>query len=349
MEIALPLLKAAGGLVIILAGCELFTNGIEWVGCRLNLSQGAVGSVLAAVGTALPETLVPIVAIVFIGGEKAHEIGIGGILGAPFMLATLGFTITGAAGLLYAKRREHGARMAVSTVTLGQDLKYFVWVYALAVASSPLLTWLDGRMGENSPMHTVVRVGVAIALVGAYLYYVWLHMTREEEGSEAENLCDLYFHRNCVGQPRLRFILTQVIVALVAIFAGAHVFVSNLEHVATGLSISPLVLSIIVTPIATELPEKFNSILWMRQGKDTLATGNITGAMVFQSCIPVAVGVTMTKWALNTPALASAVVALVSGAIVYLYMRKTGHLSAKVLLLGLPLYVAWLFIAFGTN
>ncbi len=43
---------------------------------------------------------------------------------------------------------------------------------------------------------------------------------------------------------------------------------------------------LLVAPIATELPEKFNAVIWIRQGKDTLAMGNITGAMVFQASIP---------------------------------------------------------------
>ena len=50
-------------LLVILIGAELFTNGIEWVGRKLDLAEGAVGSVLAAVGTALPETMIPIIAI----------------------------------------------------------------------------------------------------------------------------------------------------------------------------------------------------------------------------------------------------------------------------------------------
>jgi cation:H+ antiporter len=76
-------------LGIILLGAEVFVNGIEWLGKKLNLSEGAVGSVLAAVGTALPETLIPIIAIVFSDAAQGHEIGIGAILGAPLMLATL--------------------------------------------------------------------------------------------------------------------------------------------------------------------------------------------------------------------------------------------------------------------
>ena len=54
---------------IILTGALLFTNAIEWLGHKLNLGEGAVGSIPAAVGTAMPETLIPIVAI--IGGSVA--------------------------------------------------------------------------------------------------------------------------------------------------------------------------------------------------------------------------------------------------------------------------------------
>ena len=69
-------------LIVILIGAELFTNGIEWVGRKLDLAEGAVGSVLAAVGTALPETMIPIIAILFAGGgEASHAVGIGAILG----------------------------------------------------------------------------------------------------------------------------------------------------------------------------------------------------------------------------------------------------------------------------
>src|SRR5258708_26624792 len=77
------------GFVAILLGAEVFTNGVEWLGKRLGLGEGATRSVLAAIGTAMPETGVPVVAIVFTNSPKADDIGVGAILGAPFMLPTL--------------------------------------------------------------------------------------------------------------------------------------------------------------------------------------------------------------------------------------------------------------------
>src|SRR3954454_7847422 len=99
--------------VVILLGAELFTNGIEWFGKKLELAEGAVGSVLAAVGTALPETMIPIIAILFSGGASANEVGVGAILGAPFMLSTLAMFVTGAAVIVVARRRRPSDEMPV--------------------------------------------------------------------------------------------------------------------------------------------------------------------------------------------------------------------------------------------
>src|SRR3990167_1567915 len=104
--------------VIILFGAELFTNGIEWFGRKLELAEGAVGSVLAAVGTALPETMIPIIAIGFATSEASDAIGVGAILGAPFMLATLAMFVTGVAVLVQARRRPKGDVMPVDTAVL---------------------------------------------------------------------------------------------------------------------------------------------------------------------------------------------------------------------------------------
>src|SRR4029079_4267292 len=131
--------------LIIRAGAELFTNGIEWFGKKLGLAEGAVGSVLAAVGTALPETMIPIIAILFSGQEHSDEIGVGAILGAPFMLATLAMFVTGLAVLVQARHREAGAVMPFAPKVLWADVRTFVLTYGLAIAAAIVLpsepTW----------------------------------------------------------------------------------------------------------------------------------------------------------------------------------------------------------------
>ena len=109
----MTVLEMVLSLGAILGAAILFTNAVEILGERMNLGAGAVGSILAAVGTALPETMIPIVAIfgaliVGSGGAAAGEIGIGAILGAPFLLATLALFIVGVAALGYRRRRKTG-------------------------------------------------------------------------------------------------------------------------------------------------------------------------------------------------------------------------------------------------
>ena len=106
---------------VILAGALLFTNAVEWAGQRLALGQGAVGSLLAAVGTAMPETLIPIVAVIE-GEPGSEEVAIGAIVGAPFLLATIAMMLVGLSAFGYRQRRRRGAGSRAHAPTLERDL-----------------------------------------------------------------------------------------------------------------------------------------------------------------------------------------------------------------------------------
>ena len=149
----LVLLFAA--LALILFGAELFTNGIEWFGHRLNLAEGAVGSVLAAVATAMPETLIPVIAIlgpVLFGGGSVNsaEIGVGAILGAPFMLATLAMFVTGLAIVIVARGGKRGTDLKINVTVLGRDVIFFVVAYALAISEQTVKNHMSSILRKLS-------------------------------------------------------------------------------------------------------------------------------------------------------------------------------------------------------
>ena len=104
-------LELLGAFVLIIGGAIGFTNAVEWLGHRLNLGEGAVGALLAAVGTALPESLIPIVALLGGGGQEATDVAIGAIIGAPFLLGTLAMLLVVGSAHLFAGRREQGAEI----------------------------------------------------------------------------------------------------------------------------------------------------------------------------------------------------------------------------------------------
>lgn len=319
-------------LGVILIGAEAFTNGIEWLGKRLKLGDGAVGSILAAVGTALPETMIPIIAIFGIGKEtQGAEIGIGAILGAPFMLATLAFFITGLAALFF---RRNNRPLFLDTKVVHRDLKFFLIVYTMAIFASFLPT-------------QELKNGVAWALVAAYGLYVILILRDCKDSCQHEKLPPLYLARQSLN-PSLVKIIGQITMALIAIVVGANLFVSAVQPIAIAFGIPVFVLSLIITPIATELPEKFNSVIWISRGKDTLAMGNLTGAMVFQSSIITAIGIALTPWELDTLALTSAVLALGAALIPYMSLRRTGEIRPTTLLIGGVFYFLFMVTVYRT-
>jgi cation:H+ antiporter len=352
----------------ILVAAELFTNGIEWFGHRLNLAEGAVGSVLAAVATAMPETLIPVIAIlgpILFGGdpEASHAIGVGAILGAPFMLSTLAMFVTGIAIVIFARRGRRGTGMKINVGVLGRDVAFFVVGYAVAIGTAFLpadLGWL--------------KWVAAAGLLLLYAIYVRLHFTDAAEEGDPEDLNQLHATRlpGMAGPhtldidilpgevddweadgatPKMRIIVGQVVVALALIVIGAQVFVGAVEHLSRQIGLDPTILALVIAPIATELPEKFNSVLWVRNGKDTLAMGNITGAMVFQSCFPTVLGLLFTTWAFTPDtaiSFASAGVAFVATLLIFGNMLRTWHLSAWMLLIGGPLYLIYIFLALFT-
>jgi cation:H+ antiporter len=337
----IALIVLAASFIVILVGAELFTNGIEWLGRHLDVGEGVVGSVLAATGTALPETLIPIVAIGFGGaGARTDEIGVGAILGAPFMLSTLAMAVTAAAVLWRARRRPaRGDQVLVKSRVVTADLRYFFVAYAIAVASA--LVPADLR-----PLRWLFSLG----LVAIYVAYVRGHLGGGPADRDADlaplHLGRLSRSRSPLDDPHLRAVVAQVVLALAAIVGGAIAFVWAVEELSRDLGVAPEILALIIAPIATELPEKFNSILWIRHGKDTLAIGNITGAMVFQSCLPVIVAIVFApaSWVLSSqtfPAFASAAIAFVSTGLIFWPLWRGGALTGRRLLLGGGFYMAY--------
>lgn len=321
-------------LGVILLAAELFVNGVEWLGKIFNLSEGAVGSVLAAVGTALPETIIPIIALLFSSGSEGHDIGIGAILGAPLMLSTLAMFVTGMAVLIFRKRRQSGTKVIGDYSTMTRDLGFFIIVFGTAV--------LAGLLPPDLRHWQLV---VAAMLVLTYVWYVYKMLSQERDLVGEQEIPPCYFARK-YDNPPLNRVLIQVGLALVLIVAGANLFVDSITEVAAIYGIHAFVLSIIITPIATELPEKFNSVIWISRGKDTLALGNITGAMVFQGSLIPAMGIFLTNWQLTPAAMVSAGLALSASAMLYVELRTKKHISATMLLISGFFYLVFLAAVF---
>jgi len=317
---------------VILAGALIFTNAVEWLGHRLGLGEGAVGSVLAAVGTAMPETLIAIVALLG-AAEGGDQVAVGAIVGAPFLLATLAMGLVGLFAYLYRERRAQGLELKAHGPTLERDLLFFLAFFALSLA----LAW-------GAP--AAVRIPIGVLVILAYPFYI--HRTLRGAGAvqDQASLDPLLFERRAEHRmsPSLLLCTVQLLVGLGAMVGGAHLFVEELLHIAESLGVEAVVLALILAPLATELPEKVNSFFWVREGKDALALGNITGAMVFQSTIPFGIGLIFTDWALSRNATLSIVLGLAGGFLAYEALHRRGRFGLAAVVAWFALYVAYIVV-----
>ncbi len=322
-------------LFLILIASEVFVNALEHLGERLKISEGVTGSIFAAVGTAMPETIVPLLAI--FGGTQNQqineEIGVGAILGAPLMLSTLSLFMMAAS---VWKRRGTQGHLSPERTGLSRDLNFFLTAFALACVA---LFVPHGTAG--------IRATLAFIMVVIYFFYLILTLRASEklvkDGHATEAEAPMWLSR--VGLPEnFPTIFIQLGLGLALLVGGAKGFITGIEQAAPILGISALMLSLMIVPIATELPEKINSILWIRRRKDTLAFGNITGAMVFQGTLLPAIGILLTPWAPRKEVLAGVVITLLAAGWLRLMLRR-GQLRVFHLAVNGALYCIYLAIA----
>lgn len=322
-------------LVVILVAAEVFVNALEHLGERLKISEGVTGSIFAAVGTALPETIVPLLAI-FGGTQNQHineEIGVGAILGAPLMLSTLSLCLM---ALAVWKHRGPQGHFTPERHGLTRDLNFFIGAFGLSCVALFI-------------PHETAGLRATIAFVMVTIYFVYLMLTirasaqlvRDGHATEADSPMLLTRIGLPEGWPT---IIIQLGIGLALLVTGAKGFIHGIEEASPLLGISALMLSLMIVPIATELPEKINSILWIRKHKDTLAFGNITGAMVFQGTLLPAIGILLTPWAPQKEVLAGIIITLIAA----LWMRiliARGQLRVWHLAVNGGLYLTYLAIA----
>ena len=228
-------------LIVILIAAEVFTNALEHLGEKLGISEGVTGSLFAAVGTALPETSVPLLALMA-GTNDAHlneEIGVGAILGAPLMLSTLSISLLAFAVL---KNRKSNGHFHPERTGLKRDLNFFIVAFGFATIALFV-------------PHEIKAVRYAIGFVMVMIYFIYIMLTlraskslvAEGHATEAESamfLCRLGLPNHMV------VILSQLLLGLMLLVGGAKGFIFGIQSASEILGITPLLLSLLVIPIA---------------------------------------------------------------------------------------------------
>ncbi|WP_406363284.1 sodium:calcium antiporter [Streptomyces sp. NBC_00715] len=310
--------------VAIYLSCEWFVNAVEWLGERLNVGKMAVGTILAAFGTALPESVVTLVAVTTGATDEAKDIGVGAAMGGPLALSTIAYGVTGAM-LMLKRRRERiaagpgatpaGARnkealgSAADVKRLAKDQKWFLPIFAVKVALGLVAFAFKPVLG--------------LLFFAAYAVYFWREIRGgDDDEDEGPDLEPLKFQPRAAS-PSTWAVAAQTALTLVVIFFASQLFVKQLDAIGPMLGLSAAVTALLLSPVATELPEIMNAVIWVRQGKTQLALANISGAMMIQATVPSGLGLLFTRWDFDAALLWSGLITM--AAIVYLLLTMRGH------------------------
>jgi cation:H+ antiporter len=310
----LTLVLLLGAAAVIYLACELFVNGVEWAGRRFAVGQQATGSILAAFGTALPESVVTFVAVVFGATAAQKQIGVGAALGGPLVLSTIAYATVGVVLILCRTRLPKTAAIRADFKGLARDQGWFLAIFAAKIALGVVAFAYKPWLGA--------------LFLAAYGAYFWKEMRGEAEAEDHELERLTLMPRT--DTPPTWAIVGQTLGAVVVIFLASRLFVMQLDKLGPALGIKPQLLALLLSPIATELPETLNAIIWVRQGKYRLALANISGAMMIQATVPTAFGLFFTPWILDRSLLVAAAVTALAVAAMFLAFRR-GLIGRRVL------------------
>lgn len=371
--------------VAIYVACEWFVNAVEWLGVRLEVGPVAVGTILAAAGTALPESVVTLVAVLFGSPGHGNDIAVGAAMGGPLVVGTIAYGVTGGM-LIWRKRRQRAALTAAASprrawaaapdgsgpvssgpVSSDPDRSGGLGGGSLALATddrgdhpaggNPAGDDLAGvdtaRLARDQTWFLAIfAVKVGLGLVAfavkpwlglvffaVYALYFRREMSAGGEQASDEGLEPLKLQRYR-ARPSTAAVVAQTLATLAVIFVASQLFVQQLEWAGPALGLPSAVVALLLSPVATELPEIMNAIIWVRQGKLQLALANISGAMMIQATVPSGIGLLFTAWKFDTP-LVLAGVATVASIVYLLCILRARRLTAGKLAAATGFYVAF--------
>lgn len=332
MEILTTLFFVLIYLFLIVLTCNLFTNSIEHLGKKFNLDESATGSILAAVGTALPETILPLIAIFQVKGNNSDgiEIGTGAILGSSFLLSAFALFISALAFIFFQKQKLKSP-LNINFENFSRDYKFFIVAYFIAITS----TFINEKN---------LKIIIGAFLICYWIFYAIKTISKSNENEVEENCPNLYFaFSNKNLENNIFIILLQTIFSLFLLFIFSKLFVDEIQAFSILTKISPLVVSLVLSPLATELPEITNSIIWIKNKKDSLAISNITGAMVYQASICTSIGLIFTDWKFNSIATSNIFCTSCAVLTVFIISRFIKKIPSGLLLSCLIWYLGFLF------
>lgn len=255
----------------------LLSYGAEHLSMRFGAKF--VGRTLLSVATTLPEIAI----VMYAASVGLYEVAIGAGLGSNILMMTLGLAIM----LLIATTRLSRAPLKKIDVSTFKIDKIFLLVSALISA----MLLLDG--------YNFVDGFIFVGMFIAYIIIAYVEMKREQKINQpaivqtAENKSVSVPAHVMTTRKDMAKAIFAFIAGTIGIVIGAGPFIHSLETFSEDIGISTIILAVIISPIAGEMPEKISMMILARKGAAgaAIAIANVLGSKILNNSLLLGVAV----------------------------------------------------------
>lgn len=248
-----------------------------------------VGRVLLSIATTLPEIAI----VIYAAAQGSFGIAIGSGLGSNLLMMTLGLAIM----LIIATTRLSKAPLKqIDVSTFKNDM-----IFLILAAIISFVLFLDG--------FNYIDAFIFMGLFAGYIILSLYEMKKEnrekisnknisENSNNNNNNHDLIVEQdisNDTNDDKKKFLkaIGTFFLGAIGILFGAEPFIHSLEGLSVEIGISAVVLAVIISPIAGEMPEKISMMLLARKGAAgaSIAIANVLGSKILNNTLLLAVAV----------------------------------------------------------
>jgi len=262
---------------------------------HLSFKYGAkfVGRTLLSVATTLPEIAIVLYAAV----DGAYGVAIGSGLGSNLLMMTLGLSIM----LLIATTRLSKAPIKFIDLRSFKMDKLFLVVTAIISC----VIFVDGY----NYIDGIVFTGMFVLYIGIAFFEMVKTRTRSihsvdlgeaihpgittqpEPKPKLQN--KTWLHSFMIIRNKMTIAITTFLIGTFGIIAGAEPFIQSLEGFSEDIQVSPVILAVVISPIAGEMPEKISLMLLARKGGHgaSIAIANVFGSKILNNTLLLGIAV----------------------------------------------------------
>lgn len=271
-------------LVIVIKSADIFVDNIVEIGGALGISQIILGVTASAIGTSLPEFGSAVVASL----SGSTDLGVGTVIGSNIWNIAGILGISAAVAGMIQTNKEGLMRDWLMTLITGLILLFFMLFGDI--------TW-----------------PVAIVMIVAYSFYLWMLIRAQKEHSDKTSHQDESHETQPKENDKLEEDIEKksdekekkitkktyayVLVGIAGLIVGCRLLVYSADSLGGIFGISDMVMGLFVLAVGTSIPELVVTLSSAMKGLHDLSLGTVLGSNTFN----ILIGIGIPALLLNVP------------------------------------------------